>query len=271
MGAILCGPLGRTNLCNELKTHRARVRLGIAAAVWLTLSLQGWAQPAAGTGTRSFEVVSIHRNMSGGQNTGIDKRGGRITVTNGSMKTLLRNAYDLQSFQFANEPGWLDSDMFDIVATTGSGDDIPLDQLKEMLRNLLADRFKLRFHWETRQGPVYALVVAKDGPKLKTDADGPPRINGQRDGHRGSSKGTAAPIALLASNLSNQVKRIVIDKTGLIGTYDWMLAWDPEPAEDSTAPSIFTAVQEQLGLKLEAQKGPVETLVIDNAERPTEN
>ena len=193
-------------------------------------------------------------------------------MTNASPKTMIRNAYDILSFQLAGEPRWLDTDMYDIVATTGSSEKISPDQLKLLLQNLLADRFRLKVHWETRKTSVYALVVDKNGPKFKESAEvQEPGINTQKGPGRAQMKGTREPISILASNLGNQLGRIVLDKTGLRGVYDWMLEWNPDLTVDSNRPSLSTALQGQLGLRLEAQKGQMETLVIDSVERPSEN
>ena len=228
---------------------------------------------AAAQAPQAFEAVSIHRNLSGSVNTRIDITRGRVTITCATLKTLMRNAYDVQSFQFAGGPSWFDSDFYDIAATTGDGADISHDQYRALLKTLLADRFHLKIHWETRQGDVYALIIAKSGSKLvvNTDPAKESGLNTSKFGHQGKMIGTKAPMLYLSSNLGNQLGRTVVDKTGLQEKYDWTLAWDPDPGVDYTAPSIFTAVQEQLGLKLEPQKGPVETLVIDAVEKPSEN
>ena len=220
----------------------------------------------------AFEVVSIRRNLNGGLNTQINTSGERFTVTNGSVKTLIRNAYDILSFQLSGGPRWLDTDMYDIVATTGTHETISPEQLKLLLRSLLEDRFHLKVHWETREATVYALVLDKNGPKFKEGSDGEkPGINTRKGPGEAQMKGTREPISILASNLGNQLGRFVLDKTGLPGLYDWLLVWDPDPVPDSTNPSILTAVQQQLGLKLESQKGPMEMLVIDSAEKASEN
>jgi uncharacterized protein (TIGR03435 family) len=169
-----------------------------------------------------------------------------------------------------------------------------------MLQPLLAERFKLKAHTETKQLPVYELIVAKGGPKLKEATPGDTYANGFKgpDGvgrggmmrmGRGQLTGQGVPITTLTNLLSQQLQRTVVDKTGLTGKYDLELNWTPEqgegglgpppgaaspqaePAPDATGPSIFTALQEQLGLKLQSTKGPVETLVIDHAEMPSEN
>jgi len=221
----------------------------------------------------TFEVASIRPNVSGGNNTQISMNDGRLVVTNGSLKTLIRNAYGLLSFQFVGGPTWLDSDKFDITAETGRREKISDDQLKVLLRGLLADRFQLKTHMETREEPAYALVIDKNGPKLAkaTGNEPSPGMNTHKEPGRGIMKGTNVPISELATNLGNQLGRFVIDRTGLEGHYDFLLQWAPEQTQDSDGPSLFTAVREQLGLRLEAQKAPVEVLVIDSAEKPSEN
>ena len=245
------------------------VKLSALALGILACSLHTDASAQAPT---TFEAVSIHRNESGSQNTHINVAGGRVTITNASLKTLIRNAYALQSFQFAGGPGWLDSEMYDIVATTGASDDIAPDQMKALLKDLLADRFKMTVHWETRQMSIYALVPGKDGAKLKASSSSDqPSINTQKTLHKGRMIGGREPTAILASNLGNQLGTIVLDKTGLQGAFDWTLEWDPNPEADSTEPSLFAALQEQLGLRLEPEKGPVQVLVVESAERAPEN
>jgi uncharacterized protein (TIGR03435 family) len=148
-----------------------------------------------------------------------------------------------------------------------------------MMRTLLEDRFQLKFHWETRTMPVFDLVVTKGGPKFahatETEKSGAQRNSGQIT----ISKGT---VAGLASTLSNILGRRVLDKTGLTGDYDMTLKWTPDdyqaaplrpngPPPDPNSPSIFTALREQLGLKLGSTKGPVDVVVIDSVSRPTEN
>jgi len=220
----------------------------------------------------AFDVVSIHRNVHGGD-ARVDITQGRVTMNNATLRTLIRNGYDIQNFQFAGGPGWLDSDSYDISAITADHADVSEKQYRALVRTLLADRFQLKVHWETRQGDVYALVVAKNGPRLKesTDPSKEPALNTNISAHQGRMVGVNAPVFYLSSVLSNKLSHPVVDKTGLQGKYDWILLWDPDPTADSTQPSIFTAVQEQLGLKLNAEKGPIQTLVIDSVARPSEN
>ena len=236
----------------------------LALAVFTGVACAAQSQPA-------FEVASIHRNVHGGD-ARVDVTPGRVTMNNATLRTLIRNGYDIQNFQFAGGPSWLDSDAFDISATIADHAEVSEAQYRALVRAILADRFQLKVHWETRQGDVYALVVAKGGSKLKVaDPSREPGLNTNISAHEGRMIATNAPVFYLSSVLGNKLSHPVIDKTGLQGKYDWTLVWDPEPGADSTEPSIFTAVQEQLGLKLDAQKGPVQMLVIDSVERPSEN
>lgn len=231
------------------------------------------AQLTWGQATPSFEAASIHRNRGGSLNTQIDTSGGgRLTMTNASLKTLIRNAYDVLSFQLADEPAWLDTEMYDIQATTGTAEQISPEKLKLLLQNLLAERFALQVHWETREGTVYALLVDKGGPKFhESSGDAKPGMNTQKGPERATMRGTAQTMAVLTSNLGNQLGRFAVDKTGLSGVWDFTLSWDRQATADSTGPSLFTALREQLGLRLEAQKGQVQILVIDRADHASEN
>ena len=221
----------------------------------------------------SFEVASIRLNTSGNPNTQISMpQGGRFLVVNATVKTLLRNAYGLLSFQFAGGPGWLDSDKYDINAKASSIDELTPDSVKPLLQNLLADRFHVKIHWEMRDAPVYVLVTEKGGPKFQAHSDMPGHgMNTRKSPVAVQMKGTDVPIEELASNLGNQLGRFVTDETGLQGHYDFMLNWAPDPTAESNLPSLFTALREQLGLRLEPRKGSMKVLVIDQAEKPSEN
>ena len=223
---------------------------------------------------QTFEAVSIHRDRSGSLNTQIDTAGaGRLRITNASLKTLIRNAYSVLSFQLGDEPPWLDTEMYDIEATTGKSEQISQEQLKPLLQNLLAERFALKVHWETREGTVYALLVDKGGPKFHPGSAADPKagMNTAKGPERVTMKGTAQTMEVLASNLGNQLGRFAVDKTGLNGVWDFAVSWDRQTTADATGPSLFTALREQLGLRLEAQKGPTQILVIDRADHASEN
>jgi uncharacterized protein (TIGR03435 family) len=226
----------------------------------------------------SFEVGSIKPNNSGSRSTRVSiNKGGRFTATNVPVKALMIVAYKLQEYQIIGGPPWLESDRYDITAK--SEDDANENQVGEMIKSLLGDRFKLTFHHETRELPVYALLVSKNRPKLKaSDGD-----NHNANTTRGKITGRAMPLQTFVILLSNQLDRLVVDKTGLTGNFDLQLEWSPEfsrpgalteaggTSSELSGPSIFTALQEQLGLRLESTKGPVEVLVIDSVQKPSEN
>jgi len=247
------------------------MNLRIFSFVAVVLLGAALAVPSAAQSQPAFDVVSIHRNVHGGD-ARVDIVQGRVTMNNATLRTLIRNGYDIQNFQFAGGPSWLDSDAYDISAITADHAEVSEKQYRALVRTLLAERFGLKVHWETRQGDVYALIVAKNGPKLKVgDPSKETGLNTNIAGHEGRMVGINAPVFYLSTVLSNKLSHPVIDKTGLQGKYDWTLVWDPDPGSESTEPSIFTAVQEQLGLKLEPTKLPIDTVIIDHIEQPSAN
>jgi len=269
---------------------------------------------AAGTPRPSFDVASIKPDHGGTGLFMIRADTGRFVANNATLKFLLQYAYRVKDSQISGAPGWIDSEHYDIDAKV---DDSSADaqrkpdsedgaqQLRLMVQSLLADRFKLTLHHETKELPIYALIVARSGPKLHESAvtpddnvplspSGPP--NGPQARHsirmgRGELSIDAESLDMFADVLSRHVGRLVVNKTGLKGDYDFKLKWTPDegqgpmmalpgggpprdaapPSPDASGPSIFTALQEQLGLKLESQKGPVDTIVIDGVEKPSEN
>jgi uncharacterized protein (TIGR03435 family) len=263
-----------------------------------------------GAASLTFEVASVKPNKSGDQRVMIQMPpNGRYSATNVAVRMLLRQAFDVQEFQIVGGPDWLASDRFDIVAKPPEGMIGP-EQIRPMLRALLADRFKLVAHNETREMPIYSLVLARAdgrlGPKLsaaKVDCDA--RLAAARRGGPppafpapgqpvecgfmmapGTMNVGGMPMLELGRALSPMLGRIVVDKTGLKGRYDFQMTFAPEgrgfgpgpgpgPAEpppvDPNMPSLFTALQEQLGLKLESERGPVDVVVIDRVEQPSED
>jgi len=212
-------------------------------------------------------------------------RTSEFKAVNVTLRALLEVAYGIPETQMFSGPGWASSDKFDVEAKSDSKTNEQLAALsaeqgkqakRQMLQTLLADRFKLVAHAETREIPIFALVIAKGGPKLvKTDVSRP-ELSGGRG--RISIKGGDDALAVLAFELSWRLGRPVIDQTGLRGRYELTLNWteddgpSPAPASDaSNAPSLFTAIQEQLGLRLDPTKGPTPVLIIDHAEKPSEN
>jgi uncharacterized protein (TIGR03435 family) len=256
--------------------------------------------PAAAQVVRSdgpkpqFEVATVRPNNSGESNASLGVRpGGRVMGTNQTLRNLVRNAFNLQPYQIVGGPDWMDSARWDIqakVADTDLDDQgmMPPPQLMMRLQALLEDRFKLVARWETRELPVYALVLSTPGtigPKLKVHAGECDRPAGGATpaagnvpincGTRSSVTSTFAKVTgsgitmvTFARNLSGTTGRYVVDKTGLAGAYDLELEFTPDQSPDTNGPSLFTAMQEQLGLKLDSQRAPVDVLVIDNAQKP---
>jgi uncharacterized protein (TIGR03435 family) len=268
--------------------------------------------------------------------------GGRYTASGVTVKMLIQQAYDLKDYQISGGPSWISTERYDIVAKAETPN-ITREQLRVLLQSLLAERFNLKIRRETKQLPIYALVVAKNGPKLNKSetqpgagadaklpdlskvgdpgtapvikmggaggggvtasgggagvggASGAVMVMSAGSGGKGASmmrmgpgqlSAQGAPISTLVMLLSQQLGRPVMDKTGLEGNFDFNLQYSPDetqrglgvggldrpdmaPPADASGPSIFTALQDQLGLKLESQKGPVEILVIEHIERPS--
>jgi uncharacterized protein (TIGR03435 family) len=200
----------------------------------------------------------------------------RFSATNITLLALMQWAYGMPEKQILDGPPWLASTRFDIQAKADNGDQIKslsseqVSELKRrMVQALLAERFHLKLHEETRTLPAYDLVLAKGGSKLQ-----PTRSNDKSIGTgRTHFNGEGLTMTLIAEELSQITGRVVVDKTGLTGRYDLKLQWAPDdaPATDNSAPSLFTAIQEQLGLKLEPAKEAAPVLVIDHVDPPTPN
>ena len=280
--------------------------IGAMAAVDVVM---GAPQDAASAASASFEVATVKPNKSGDQRQFIQRQpGGRVTVTNMPLRALITFAYQLAPFQLAGGPSWLASDRFDMVAKLEGNPDFPApgsgpDPIQLAMRALMADRFKLKFHRETREMDIYALVTMKPGvpgPALKpatrdcaAQMKAGPRAGGPPPpmpatgivpcgimGSPGMIRFGGFPLSQLTTMLGAQSGRMVVDRTGLAGNWEFELRYAAEqrgqpppgidvPAPDPDAPSLFTALQEQLGLKLESTKGPVDVLVVDSVEQPT--
>jgi len=246
-----------------------KVALSIAMAALVLAQTPGSEKRA------EFEVASIKPTATGDGSFTYDfPPGGRFSGRNLTVQNLLRIAYGLQNYQISGGPAWIASAGFDIQATATAGTvELSREQVLQMLQALLADRFHLAMHRETRQLPVYDLVVGKTGPRLEAaDSSAAPAKEQLKMGQLVTHK---MSMTALANILASDLKRPVKDDTGLKGEFTFTLEWtrglDDSDAGQSSRPSLFTAVQEQLGLKLEAAKGPVEVLVIDSVERPSEN
>jgi uncharacterized protein (TIGR03435 family) len=254
----------------------------------------------------AFEVASVKPNKTGDGRVMLGMQpGGRFNASNVPLRLLLRQAFNVQDFQIVGGPDWIASDRFDVVAKAPDGVEFTADTMRPMLRALLTERFKLAFHNETRDMAVYALMKARPDGKLGAGLT-PAAVDCAGRGRRGGGppppppqpgqkmecglmigpgrlNAGGMPMSNLATALAPQVGRIVLDKTELTGNYDFELTYAPEaiggvgaPAlinggavpVDPNAPNLFTALQEQLGLKLDSQRGPVEVVVIDRLEQP---
>jgi uncharacterized protein (TIGR03435 family) len=265
----------------------------VVPVIWLAGVAAAQAPNAAAPAPASapaFDVASVRQNTTADQHTHSSIynswTNSKFTATNVPLKMLLEFCYDVPQSRLLGGPAWIDSTTFDIEAKSDSSVDeqmasLPPEQAKqqkrEMVRSLLADRFKLATHTETRTMPVYALVVAKGGAKLKPDTKGNYVGTGR---NTITVRGGDNSIAILADKLSEEAGRMVVDKTGITGQYDIVLRWTPEdqPApmlngqpDPNAPPGFFTAIQEQLGLKLESSQGTVPVQVIDHVEMPSEN
>ena len=260
-----------------------------------TIHAQQPAPAASAVKLPAFDVISVKLNNSASHQSTLQFTPDGIHVTNLGVEFILRGAFGVNDDQLINLPGWAKSIAYDIEAKVAPEDVPALKNLNReqhftMVLNILTDRFKLTYHHETRTLPEYALVIARSGPKLQefkpTIGDnGKSRENLMMS--RSSLTGNAIDIAMLARGLSDRIGRPIVDKTGLTGKYSFKLDWANEPHEGGgpggpahdagfsgapaagdTGPSIFTAVEEQLGLKLNAEKGPVDVVVIDHLEQP---
>jgi len=235
--------------------------------------------PCAAADHPEFEVATVKRSPPPeGDLININLgsvRNGKVTFANASLTDCLKFAFDLASDAQISSPDWAKSKevRFDIVAQPPAG--TPAEQLPLMLQALLADRLKLMVHREPKELSFLALVQGKTGPKFHASTAPPDTPTGVQSGGRiGSSRISMPRLALLLSRFERQT---ILDRTGLDGFYDLKLEWTPDdgravPATDNPGPSLYSAVQEQLGLKLEARKGPVEVIVVDHAEKvPADN
>ena len=231
---------------------------------------------------KPFEVASVKVNKSGGNN-GVTGRGGQIRPSKGQIAMENVTLWKALGFAYGigedkdyaiTGPDWLKTERYDIVGKIPAG--TTFEQMRKMLQATLTDRFKLALHNETKQMPIYALVIARDGLKVKETEMG----HGGFSFGRGHIEAKSGALAAFADRLSQMLDRPVIDYTNTPGVFNFTLDWSPDapmtaPGDDSTVstgPSIFTAVQQQLGLRLEARRGPVDVLVIDRGDKvPIEN
>jgi len=221
----------------------------------------------------SFEAATVKLSNEPTMNSRSNGSKGQVLMSNQTLKRLIERAYEVKPFQVVG-PGWMEDVRFDVAAKFPEGtknEDRPL-----MLRTLLEDRFKLATHKETKDLPGYVLVVAKSGFKLKPVEDSGGSDTSTNGGIIRTMTVKRTSIAFVADLLSRQLGQMVVDQTGIAGVYDFEFKWtndDQAPAGgDASVPSLFTAVEETMGLHLKAQKVPTEVVVVDHVERmPVEN
>jgi uncharacterized protein (TIGR03435 family) len=232
----------------------------------------------------TFEVVSIKLNKSGDPPLIQMMPGGRFTASSASLKWLIAAAYDpnpspLSNLDVAGLPGWANRDGYDVQAKSADGFNTSREQMQEMLQSMLEDRFKLKIRRQPKEIQIYALVAEKGGVKMKLSEATPPGKISFRLGRLSASAQTTSALALVLSGVAG---RKVADKTGLSGFYDWDLKWTPDQGVngaalppgtefDPTGPALFTALQEQLGLRLVSDTGQVDSFIVESVERPSEN
>ena len=285
-------------LASGFRLGAAACRLHPVIVVAMALMQPGLptAQPAA---TPSFDVASVKPNRSGDrESASFVQPGGRYTATNVTLRMLVKSAYGLHDTQLVGGPSWINTERFDVAAKaegypTAAGF---RDQARLMLRPLLAERFKLVVKPERRDLPVYALVVARPdggfGPQFRRfesgDCDGPPKAMRIAPGgsepeaplpcgaeiyRLGHLAARGMPVSVFVLNISRWTDRVVIDGTGLEGRFDWEVQWVPDDlTSDRTiapeGPSLFAAVRDQAGFRIDRRRSSVEVLVVERAERP---
>jgi uncharacterized protein (TIGR03435 family) len=225
----------------------------------------------------TFEVATIKPTRPDEHGPRYDFRSRRFSVIHASLSDLLKFSYGLQQSQIAKTQDWVNSESYDISAESDGEGDPSITQWQSMVGKLMADRFQLKFHYEKQEQTVYVLSVVKSGPKFtksQSDANAPGGMGIGPPGHLGANNQTMAGIASLFG--LGILNRPVVDQTGLTGKFDLRLTWTPDgprPATESAdaPPDFFTAIQEQLGLKLVSARAPVDVLVIDHDERPSAN
>ena len=257
---------------------RRSVWSGVAAAVLLAGSAGAQvqtAEPMAAGAQLSFEVATIKPSDPTDPHHRFSIDGHRLLLENQTVKIMIQMAYGLHPRQVVNVPEWAQNERFDVEGVPDVEGRPNVKQFQGMVRKLLADRFGLKAHTEKQEMPRYSLTVVKSGLKMtpsKAAPDALPNENGNGDKSTMTYTMTNVSVEDLAQTLGSDLDRPVVDETGLKGKYDLRVQWSRGDGEtESSLPGFFTAIQEQLGLKMEPTKGEVEVLVIDHVERPSGN
>jgi uncharacterized protein (TIGR03435 family) len=253
-----------------------------ASVCGVLISLVVFGQALPSTDRPSFEVATIKLtdpSFPGAVVGGF--RVGRFTAQGFALKDLIGYAYDVDNRQIVGGPKWSDSERYDVVGKPEKAGPLSPDAGKLMLRTLLSERFQLKIHRDMKEMPVYILAVAGSGLKMKRRADGDANAPGGMPIAGAKIPGRNTTIQFLAYGLQELLDRPVLDKTGVTGRFDFDLSWRPDPSQfrgngdkvpsNPDDPDLFTALQQQLGLKLTAERAPAEVIVVDSAEKPSEN
>ena len=254
-------------------------RMGLAV-LWMGLAgLPGWGQAAARMAKEahpSFEVASIKLSDPESHRQGFSTEGHRVTLHGETVTAMMMFAYGIHHKQIVGSPEWAGNDRYDVSGVADAEGEPDTKQLQEMVQKLLVDRFGLKFHHEQRELSYYAIAVAKGGPKIakSADQDGNSDQTGNGSSKQMEMKFTNNSMPEFALGMTFFEDRPVVDETGLKGKYDFTLRWQPNETatnEEGAPPLLFTAIEEQLGLKLEPKRGMVDVMVVDKVERPSEN
>ena len=222
-----------------------------------------------------LETASIRLHTGPVQSVAVRISGPRVTFLALSVSNLLQYAYDLKSYQIGEGPAWTVSDRYDIQLKAEGDGELSTAEARKLVQDLLAERFQAKVHRETKDMPVYLLVTGKSGAKLKENTDTASAYRMMMSSPRRAvvmtvTKGT---IKQLADQLSVNLQRPVLDRTGLMAAYDYKLEWLPDGAAvtDEDAPSIYTALEDQLGLRLDGTKTSIEVLTFERVAKPSDN
>lgn len=259
----------------------SRIRLSTLTAVALVCSAIGLVQAQTRPGTYHFEVASIRPAAPDQHGTNFHTDRARFTTSNASLFDLITFAYDVRSYQITNAPDWVRTTHYDINAKYDEAeDDVNVkeqnrlesrnERIRARLRNLLAERFQLQLRQETKELPIYGMVEERGGNKWKVAADPKGGMDVSNNNGNGRLRGQGVTSARLAIALSSITERPVVDETGSTALLDFELHWSTDGNGDG-GPTLFTALREQLGLRLEAKKGLVTTYAIEHVEKPSEN
>lgn len=225
-----------------------------------------------------WEVATVRPGDPDDKNAGYRSEGRRMIIERRTVKDMLILGYGMHEKQLVGMPGWAESDRWDVEGVLDVPGHPNSKQLESLVRKILVERFGLKTHTETREMGVYAITVAKGGPKLEKNAGDPNGPTSEDDHDNGGQRVvqmTNAAMGEFALTMNFEMDRPVMDQTGLTGRYDFKLTWTYDdskvPADGTAAPSLFTAVQEQMGLKMEPAKAETDVMVIDKLERPSAN